>query len=260
MPGPATSTAVINDLIPGVQAALQNRSDASENQTNPAMRPSFWIRAAIREITESQPFEELRVIGPTVTIGPGLGFQGSSYIFPISMFLASGDDYTMTEDPVIFLGNTSGLNLGQNTVGYPMTYMTPKAIAPLVSIPGGVPFKYTRYGGNFWFGTQPGQNYQVYLPYQRKHPFNGDNLTTSPVFMPSSWFDVIEYAAAERGAVVNRWNDQSEFLHKLLYGDPKSQMSDGTLGRPGLIAARTLQMERDKRLSTVAMMPSVQRY
>lgn len=269
---PAQSSATINDLIPEVKSWLQNNSNVTEDpkdQPNPAMRPSAWIRDVLRELTASMVFEELRVTGPLVNIGPGLGFNGSNYQYPISYFLNSGDDYTMNEDPVIFLTPTEAATVGMvgtsasaenSTVGYPMDYVTPKAIQSILFISGGIPFKYTRYGNQFWFGTQPGKNYQINLPYQIRHPFNDTDLPTSPVYMPADWLDIVAIAAAERGAVKNRWNDQSSYLHQLLYGDPKSQMKDGSLGMPGLIAARKEQMDRDKRLSTVQFIPVVGRY
>jgi hypothetical protein len=260
---PGASTITVGGLINKVASDLQNRQDVNENNSNPEMRPSAWIRDALREITESQPFEELRQPNPpNVTIGPGLGFGGSSYKYKVSAFLNSGDDVTLMEDPVIFL-NTTMSGPAPNTlnaVAYPMDYLTPKAIAPLLNIPGGIPFRYTRFGDQFWFGTQPGQNFIVYLPYQLRHPFNDDSLLDSPVYVPNSWFDIISMAAAERGAIKLRWNDQATFLHQTLYGDPASQMKDGTLARPGLIAARVLQMERDRRLSTIQVTPVVARY
>jgi hypothetical protein len=264
MNNPGSPTAIIADLIPRVQAALQNNPNVNESQKNPEMRPSAWIRDALREITESNPFEELRVPDPPlVTIGPGLGINGSNYKYFVSAFLNSGDDLTIMEDPVIFLNQAltgPGTPNTANTVAYPMDYLTPKAIAPLLNIQGGIPFKYTRFGTQFWFGTQPNTNFFVYLPYQLRHPFVDTNLPSSAVHVPPSWFDIIAYAAAERGAIANRWNDQATFIHTLLYGDPASQMKDGQLARPGLIAARTLQQERDRRLSTVQITPMVQRY
>jgi hypothetical protein len=208
------------------------------------------------------PFEELRQPNPPmVTIGPGLGIGGSNYKYKVSAFLNPGDDVTLMEDPVIFLtGATVGTAFTLNNVPYPMDYLTPKAIAPLLGIPGGIPFKYTRFGDQFWFGTQPGQNFLVYLPYQLRHPFNDDSLQQSPVYLPPSWFDILSMTAAERGAIKLRWNDQADYLHKALYGDPASQMRDGTLARPGLIAARVLQQERDRRLSTIQITPVVARY
>ena len=268
MNNPGSPTVTIADLIPKVQAALQNNPNANEKQANPEMRPSAWLRDSLREITANYPFEELRTVGPLVTIGPGLGYQGSNYAYLVSYFINPGDDVTLMEDPVIFLNNnqaamfrgSSVTAVTGNTVGYSMDYLTPKAIQPLLFIPGGVPFKYTRFGTQFWFGSQPGQNYNVYLPYQIRHQFVDTNLPSSPVFLPPDWWDVVCYAAAERGAIANRWNEQANFIHSTLYGDPNSQLKDGTLGRPGLIAARVLQQERDRRLSTVQLTCFASRY
>jgi hypothetical protein len=269
---PGQSSATIGDLIPEVKSWLQNRSDVTEDpsqQPNPAMRPSAWIRDSLREITASQQFEELRTTGPLKNIGPGLGYNGSNYQYLISYFLDSGADYTMMEDPVIFLTPTQAMSVGlvgtsvsssNSTVGYPMDYVTPKAIQSILFISGGIPFKYTRYGNQFWFGTQPGTNYQVNVPYQIRHPFIDTELVASPVYVPADWLDIIAIAAAERGATKLRWNEQSSFLHQMLWGDPATQMKDGVLGMPGLVTARKLQMSRDKRLSTVQFMPIVSRY
>jgi hypothetical protein len=265
LPQPASATLTINDLINKVKAALQNRADASETQANPEMRPSAWIRDTLREITANYPFEELRVSGPLVTIGPGLGYQGSNYKYPVSMFLNPGDDMTLSDDPVIFLNPQQAASVGMtvntaaNTVAYPMDFLTMKAIQPMLFIGGGIPFRYTRQGNMFLFGTQPGSNFNVYLPYQVRHPFAPDLITT-PVRIPDEWLDVIAYSAAERGAVMLRWNDQASYLHNVLYGDPASQMKDGQLARPGLIAARVFQIERDRRLSTIQITPVAQRY
>jgi hypothetical protein len=262
---PAASTLTINGLINKVKAALQNRDDVSETQANPEMRPSAWIRDTLREITANWPFAELQVQGPVVTLGPRLGFQGSNYMYPLSMFLNPGDDVTITEDPVIFLTPQQAMQVGKfvgtitETVGYSMDRLSMKAIQPMLFIPGGIPFKYCRYGNMMLFGTQPGSNYQVYLPYQLRHPFY-PNLVDTPIRVPQEWNDIVAYGAAERGAIMLRWNDQANFLHSTLYGDPASQMKDGSLARPGLISARIFQDERDRRLSTIQITPTVQRY
>jgi hypothetical protein len=265
MPLPASSSLTIQDLIPKVQAALQNRPDVNESDSNPEMRPSAWIRDTLREITAKYPFSELQIVGPLQTIGPGLGFQGSNYMYPVSMFLKSGDDMTLSEDPVIFLTTAQALSVGlvattTNVSAYSMDYLTPKAIQTLLFQPGGVPYKYTRYADMFWFGSQPGQNYNVYLPYQVRHPFIDGNLPASPIRISTDWLDIVAYAAAERGAITKRWNDQATFLHNTLYGDPDFQMSGGVEGRPGLIAGRTLQSERDRRLSPVMITIGSARY
>lgn len=261
---PAGTPHIINDFINKVAAALQNRQDVTESQTNPEMRPSAWIRDALRELTANYPFPELQKPGPVVTIGPGLGWRGSNYAYQVSKFLAPGDDVTIMEDPVIFLTPAQAISIGiaattNNVTGYPMDYLTPKAIQTLLFIPGGVPFKYTRYGDQFWFGSQPGTNYNVYVPYQVRHPFTS-SLPQSPVKIPPDWYDVMAFAAAERGAIFLKWNDQATFIHNILYGDPEYQESGGERGRPGLIAARILQPERDRRLSPVMITIGASRY
>lgn len=262
---PATATLAINGLINKVRANLQNRADVSESQSNPEMRPSAWIRDALRELTANYPFEELRVTGPLVTIAPGAGWQGSNYAYPVSQYLNPGDDVTLTEDPVIFLTPQQAASVGlvvqsTNTVAYSMDYLTPKAIQSLLFIPGGIPFRYTRFGSQFWFGTQPGQPYATYLPYQMRHPFNPD-LVTTPIRLPQDWFNILSWAAAEVGAMNLRWNDQANFIHTTLYGDPKSAIpGTGELARPGLIAAKILQQERDRRISPIQVIPGAQRY
>jgi hypothetical protein len=264
---PGVQTLKIRDMIDRVKSDLQNRSDVDETQTNPEMRPSAWIRDTLRELTADFPYPELQVPDPPiVTIGPGLGWQGSNFAYQISSFVKPGDDFTVQEDPVIFLTPSDAATVGivataTDTVAYPMDFVTPKAIASILFIPGGVPFKYSRYGTLFWFGTQPGKDYSVYVPYQLRHPFlAGDDLVNSPIRIPDDWLDILSYGAAERGAIKLRWNDQATYLHNILWGDPKSQTKDGEMGSPGLLAARHAQIQRDRRLSTIQIVPGAQRY
>ena len=98
------------------------------------------------------------------------------------------------------------------------------------------------------------------MRYQKRHPFNEANLVSSPVLIDETWHDIIEYAAAERGAVALRWNDQARFLHDLLFGDPEYQTSDGKKGRPGLIDARKVQMEQDEENNVRQVTVTVPRY
>lgn len=262
---PATATLTISGLINKVKSDLQNRSDVSEAAANPEMRPSAWIRDALRELSANYPFEELKVVGPMATIGPGLGYQGSNFSYPLSMFLNQGDDVTLMDDFVIFLTSTSAIQTGTifqttNQVGYPMDRLDMKAIQSLLFISGGVPFKYCRHGSLVYFGTQPGQPYNVYLPYQVRHQFNPDIVST-PIRLPQDWFDILSLAAAERGALKLRWNDQSNFIHTTLYGDPKSMIpGTGEMARPGLIAAKLFQEERDRMHSPIQVLPGAQRY
>jgi hypothetical protein len=255
---PGQNPHVINDLVPGVIEALANKTDITPQQC------AVWIRKTLLNLSENYPTPELERVGPIVTIGPGMGYNGSNFEYLISSFLQTGaDDYTLMSDPVIFLNPTNATTAGlvnQGTmnasavVAYAMDFMTPKAIQPLLFIPGGIPFKYTRYQNRFWFGTSPGQPYQVYLPYQIRHPFNDSNLLQSPLYISTSWEDIVEYAAAMRGANANRWPDQVENIRKLMYSDPLGQ------GEPGLLKAMTSQISRDETKSVRQVTPRVERY
>jgi hypothetical protein len=260
---PAATNITVNDLIPEVQGWLQNRSDATENPTqqpNPTMRPSYWLKRTLQELTANYEFEELKVSGPVVNIGPGLGYRGSNYAYPVSYFLNQGDDVTLTFDPVIFLtpgqAQQAGLAVTSANQGgaYSMDYMSEKSIQTILFVGGGIPFKYTRHGNQFWFGTQPGSIFQVYLPYQLRHPFDEENLTASPVYLPSDWHEIASIAAAERGATKLRWNDQAAFLHNLLHGDPEQPES------LGIIAKHMLQPDRDRRLSPMTLQVGYDRF
>ena len=257
---PASTNITIQDLITEVQGWLQNRQDASESQTNATMRPSFALKRSLQELTANYEFEELKVTGPVQNIGPGLGYQGSNYAYPVAQFLNPGDDVTLTFDPVIWLTPAQAQQAGlavtstNNGGAYSMNYMSEKAIQTILFVPGGVPYNYTRHGNQFWFGTQPGSVYQVYLPYQVRHPFDDDNLTASPVLIPSDWHEVAVISAAERLAVKLRWNDQAGFLHNILYGDPENPE------KLGLVAQHLQQPERDRRLSPMMLQVGYERY
>jgi hypothetical protein len=244
---PGGNPKTINNLVPGVIAKLQNRTDITPQQA------SLWIQRSLQNITESQPFEELRISletgAPLVLIGSGLAPNHSvPYAYPVSIFLKPTHDVTLMEDPVIFIDYPT------NSISYPMDYMNPKAITPLLNVPGSVPFKYTRYGPNFWFGGNPNQNYQVYVPYQVRHPFNEANLPASTLYIPPTWEEIVEYDAARRGAIELRWPDMAQYLLQVIYGDPKNQ------GDPGLLKMLSMQMDRDQRNSSRQFSVRVQRY
>lgn len=254
---PGTNPRVINDLFEGVQEALFGKDITP-------LQSARWVARTLKNLTGKYPFEELRVKGPMMTIGPGLGNNGSNYEYFVSSFLNAGDDLTLMENPVIFLSPTqaqqvnlvgTGQPFGTSPVGYPMDYMTPTAIQTMLFISGGIPFKWTRYGQFFWFGTQPGSPFQMYLPYQRRHPFQDANLPQSPIFIPPDWEDIVQYSAALRGAQALRWPEQVNQMREILYGDPKNPK-----GRPGLLAAMDLQIERDQQKSSRQLMPVVARY
>jgi hypothetical protein len=243
MAAPATNPNQIQSLFPGIQEALQNRTDITTTQmTN-------WASKTLRELCEKYQFEELHVQGPLITLTPNV-----PQLIPISSMLNPQDDYCWLDDPVIFLDPPN------NTIAYPMDMQSVKAIQTLRYVPGSIPFKYALQGPNFILGGMPQTAYNMYLPYYRRHPFTAANPQQQQLFVPESWHDIVEYAAAERGAIALRWPDMQVYLHQLLYGDPDFEASDGLRGRPGLLAARALTLERVQARSTRQITPFVSRY
>jgi len=244
---PGANTRTVGGLVNGVIEALQQRTDIT------SIVPRY-IRKAIIELTESYPFEELRRTGPVTQL------TATVPTYPIAQFLNSGDDYSW---PEVF---TLYTDFPTNSVFQTLDYKTPKAIQMITSpVTQGIPAWWTRFGANFTFAPNPLNPFTIFLQYQVKHPFPDDVNDTNALlgqklFIPNSWEEIVEYAAAERIAIVKRWNDQVDMLHKILWGDPASAGVDGKLARPGLIAARVFQVERDQAFNTRSFGIRVGRY
>jgi hypothetical protein len=243
---PGVNGRTINDLVQGVIDALQGRTDIT------AIIPRY-IKRALQELTISMAFEELRRTGPQVTLTVG------QPIYPVSTFLNSGDDYNYPEAFVIFV------DPGTNKTTDTLKYKTPKAIEMMISpSTQGTPGYFTRFGTNFHLGPVPNQAFTVFLRYQVRYPFPAASDSTSllgvPLLIPDDWEEIVEYAAAERIAFVKRWNEQRNDIHQLLYGDPEFMESAGKRGRPGLLSARLLQVERDQKFDTRQLGFTVPRY
>ncbi len=235
-------TGTINDLKQDIIDALQGRTDVPDSQI------SRYAAKAITEITESQPFPELQTTGPQFALTTGV----SDY--NIANFLNITDDYSMPESFAIFIDYPT------NTVTNIIRYRTPKAIetmtAPAVI---GIPAYFTRFDNNFRFGPVPNNPFTAFLRYQNKHPFSPTPALTDPLYFSKSWFDIVSYSAAMRICIIKRWTDQRKELHDMLYGDPEFINSQGKRGRPGLVAARLFQQERDEAYDSRQIMPVVAR-
>lgn len=233
---PGSSVHSIGDLVTLVINDLQQRTDV-------ATLAPLYIALALKEITESYPFEELRKTGPNVVLTVGTA------IYPVATFLNPTDDYTSPESFVIYVDPPA------NQSTYTLKYRTPIAIEPMIAPSTvGTPAYWSRYGTKIFLGPNPNLAFTMFMRYQVKHPMP-DNysdtvaLTGQKLFIPDTWEEIVAYAAAERIALIKRWNDQRRELHEILYGDPEFIASEGKRGRPGLIAARLFQVERDQKFS-----------
>lgn len=236
-------TGTIGDIKKDVIDALQQRSDIPDSDV------AYYAAKAIGELTESYPFPELQTTGPTVSL------TVDQSVYPITTFLNVGDDYSMPESFTIYV------DFPTNSVSSQVKYKTMAAIealtAPAVQ---GIPAWYTRFGANFHFGPVPQQPYAMLFRYQTKHPFSPTPTLNDPLYLTRSWYDIAAYATAMRIAVIKRWTDQRKELHDMLFGDPEFINSEGKRGRPGLIAARVFQQERDEAINSRNISIVVGRY
>jgi hypothetical protein len=236
-------TGSISDIQPLVIDALQGRTDI------PSSMVARYVKSAIMEVAESYPFEELRTTGPNFNLTIGQS------VYPLTSFMNTPDDYTSNESFAIYV------DYPNNTVVSDLKYKTPRAIELMIApATQGTPSRWTRYGSNIHLGPTPNQPYTVFMRYQVKHVFSNPPAISDPIYIPESWFEIVAYATAMRIAIVKRWTDQRKELHDMLYGDPEFVASEGKRGRPGLIAARLFQVERDQKFDTRQLMPIVARY
>ena len=243
----------IGDLISGVNAKLGNRTDLTD-------RIPYWLRAAILELTETNEFEELRTTGPTVNLT--VPANNTQAVYPLTFFKNPGDANINTVVAFSYF-----VDYPSNNVIRELDYRVPAVIDSLGTYQS-IPIYWTRFGSSIILAPPPNQPYAAFLRYQREHPMNNagadDNNTTAlnqtQVLMPASWREIVEYSAALRAATELRSDDYATRYHDILFGDPEYRVSGGLRGRPGLIAARTFQNQRDASTNTRRLGIQVNRY
>lgn len=223
----------ISDLMDGVKAKLGDRTD----QTG---RMPVWIKDAVLELTESYPFEELRVTGPSVA------FQTGIAEYDITYFTNNNEVPTIINSWWVSTTTTVG------TTGRVLKYRTLPVVEYMSKTTGQVS-KWTKNGRRFIVGNAPSQAYATFMRYQRTHPFM-NTLAPTPddtIYMPDSWSIIIEFHAAMIGAYELRMLDYASNYHSCLYGDPDFKKTGR--GNPGLIFSKTSQYDRDSSNNERAM-------
>lgn len=229
----------IKDLVQGVYHKLAKRQEV-------LTRAPFWIKDAIMELTESYTFEELRVTCEPVTFEIGVAEYNPS-------FFTGQNKLSNIESWFVEISPTTG-------TGVMMKYRTPPVVE-LISKISGPPAKWTRFGNLIVVAPKPDKAYSTFVRGQKFHPFNdSDDIGSNDVFMPDSWREIVEYAAAERGAIELRLLDYAVSYHNIIFGDPQFVTSGGTRGTPGLIFKRLSQQERDMGNNERQLQPWATRY
>jgi len=239
---------IVSDLYPGIQRLLMNRPISTAIMAEN-------VRKSILEFQENYKFQGLEVSGPTVAFTPFVSnYSPSFFLNPgdATLELEKVDSFFVYNNP--FAPVTTA---GQTNPGYNLKYRTIDNMEVLINIPG-LPIYWTRHEGQVWIGSMPDQAYNVYMRYQKEHPFPNagtGNAGTDPILLPSTWQDILEYDGAKRCAQEINLSTKVSELHARLYGDEKFQSTDGVEGQPGLIFQRTSQRYRDQTTSTKRFRP-----
>lgn len=212
-----------------------------------------WIQDAITEISRDIRFQYLEKSGPQFTLVPGTNN------YPIDNFLKTEDlGRQINLLPSIFRFFNPYSGAGATNAGSTIQWKTIDALELMFQTPG-VPTYFTRYSGQIWFAPQPNQALIVYFRYQIEHPFTLPPASGDIFYLDNEWKEIVEYAAALRGATNLRMMDYAAQYHTTLFGDPEFQRSSGGRGMPGLIARRIAQMEGDSQSMARQIKPMVPR-
>jgi hypothetical protein len=232
---------LISDLYPGIVNKFGGRQNFGPAASTTALYVTA-VKQAIQEITETYEFEELKVMSPIVPIQFGVS------TYPISAFITP--TLTTTWDITDIYDWGFWLNPGaQNgpfrilkyrrvgTIDY-YQFGTTAPAPPVYFSRFGSPWGIAGPNGNLTLGPIPNANYFSFMRFKARHPFT-TNVYDSPVYIPDSWQEIIEYSACLRLAIGEGSDQYISIFRNVLHGDPK---------RPndvGLLKAREAQMERD---------------
>jgi|SRR5882757_2800523 len=239
--------ATIVDLVPAVVKLLGNRGDVAALATQA-------IADSIIEITNNYPFEELRETGPLVQFTAGQNqYVPSFFVQPpiggITHVWNKLVSWFFYLQPPVNL-STIG-SIGYANPGYNLRFRDIEDLEVLANTLS-LPQFWSQLGNGFLYvAATPNLPYFTYQRYQWLHPFTSPAaLNSDPVYVTQLWWDIFEYAAAERVALKLRMQDVADRMHNKLYGDPEFQRSSGGRGEPGLIARRISQTQKNQSRST----------
>lgn len=237
----------IASLTPAVVRLLGNRGDVAALATQ-------QIADATVELSNNYPFEELRETGPIVQFTPGINTYNPQFFVqpatggnPQHIWNKCISWFFYLQPPVNLTTVTA---VGYANPGYNIVYRDIENLEVLANTLS-LPQFWAQLGtGNIIVGASPQSAYYTYQRYQFLHPFTYPAIASDPILLPELWYDIIQYASAERIALQLRMQDVADRYHKILFGDPEFQRSSGGRGQPGLIARRISQTQKNQARST----------
>src|SRR5439155_7965448 len=204
------------DLVPDVLIKVENRTTDSE-------RAQVWLRDALIEISSNTDFRndfvELEVLCPKFVLTPGVTDYDEALIIP------SGDLNLATLD--IMLWQDPPLNALRKQLDPSHYQETDRYQSASLS----TPTKWYRFSKNIGFYPIPDKAYQIQARILRNHPI-ADSLCDTQILLPRDWWEILVWAAAERGFLELEEYEKASAIHTMLFGDPKYP------ARPGIIQGR----------------------
>lgn len=247
MPTPGYGNFTVASCYPAIQENLAGRT------VTPA-KMAEWIRKSVLELSGSYDFQGLQATGPFYSLVPGQN------VYNPSVFMQTGDAAVEIRGiPTLYIyyeplisNPPPTLLSGIANTGIPLKYRSINSIETSLNI-GSIPGYWSRWNGLIYIAPTPQSSYLSYMRYKKAHPFpnaGGTNAGTDTIYLDDDWQDIVEYAAAYRGAISLRLLDYASQYRQILYGDPKAVDAGGRRIDLGLIYSRTSQYERD---STTAL-------
>ena len=240
------SNVVISDLYQGIVNKFGGRQNFGPANNDNALYVSEVV-AAIGELTETYEFEELKVPSPIVPLPAGTASYDLGQFMPTA---TPGETITWDLTDIFDWGYwlTPGSQVGPFRIlkyrRIPTVdlyqFGTTTTAPPVFFSRFGSPIGIAGTSGVLQIGPIPDQLYYSFMRFKARHPFIASpNIYTSPIYLPFSWKEIIEYSAALRLAINQGSQQYIATFHQALFGDPKNPLNKG------LISARTAQMERD---------------
>lgn len=234
---------LISDLYQGIVNKFGGRQNLGP-QTSATALYATAARDAIRELTENNEFEELKIPSPIVPIQYGVSMYSISSFIPVPQSGQGAYDIADTFDWGFWLnpGQTNGpfRILKQRRIPTVNQYQfgTTAPAPPIYFSRFGSPIGIAGAGNELILGPTPDNLYQSIMFFRLRHPFLTP-IYTSPIYLPDTWQEIIEYSACLRMAINEGSEKYISIFRIALFGDPRQP------DLPGLLKARRMQMERD---------------